>query len=302
MTTRRHLIPLALAALTGLSAVPFATMAADAPQRPLQVVASFSILADMVREVAGDVAVVTALVGPDADAHVYEPTPADVKRVAAADLVIVNGLRFEGWMERLVRVSGYKGKLVVATQGITPRKLSGADDPHAWQSLANAKQYVENIRKALVAAVPAQANAINARATAYLQRIEALDQKARADFNAIPEARRRVITSHDAFGYLAQAYGITFLSPQGWTTNAEASAADVAKVIRQIKTQKANALFVENITDPRLIQRIAKEAGVAMGGTLYSDALSLPGTEADSYLKLMAHNIGLLAGALRPMR
>jgi zinc/manganese transport system substrate-binding protein len=293
MTLYRRFLLLAMLSLSGVGPA----YAAEA--RPLQVVASFSVLADMVRVVAGDAATVTSLVPPNADAHVYEPTPADVRRLAAADLVVVNGLRFEGWVERLVRISGYRGPLVVATQGVTPRRVNGAADPHAWQSLAHARHYVNNIRAALVAAAPEKAAAIEARATAYLAQLEGLDQNARTAFRALPEAQRRVITSHDAFGYLAEAYGITFLSPRGWTTQSEPSARDVARVIRQIRAQQARALFVENISDTRLIERIAKESGAVVGGTLYSDALSLPGTEAESYLKMMAHNVDALLAALR---
>jgi zinc/manganese transport system substrate-binding protein len=264
----------------------------------LRVVASFSILADMTRQVGGDAVVVWSLVGPNADAHAYAPSPADVKRVAAANLVIVNGLRFEGWLDRLIAASGYRGKVIVGTKGVVPRLLGGEPDPHAWQSLANALLYVENIRAALVAAMPIRAAAIDERARDYTARIRQLDQDARARFERMPPEHRRIITSHDAFGYLGASYGIDFISPQGRTTDSEASAADVARVIRQLKERQARALFVENITDPRLIQRIAKEAGIVAGGALYSDALSPPGSAADTYLKMYAHNVDALATAL----
>ncbi len=272
--------------------------AASAPTRPLQVVATFSILGDMVREVAGPAAQVTTLVGPDGDAHVYEPTPVDAKRVAEADLMVVNGLGFEGWIERLVRAAGSRQALVVASRGVVPRRLDGAADPHAWQSVANAQRYVENIRAALAAARPAQAAAIDARAAAYRERLDALDRDARARFAAIPPAERRVITTHDAFGYFAEAYGITFLAPQHWSTEAEPSAADVGRVIRQIRLQKARALFAENMSDRRLIDRVARETGASVGGTLYADALSPPGTAGDTYLRMFAHNVESIAAAL----
>ena len=267
--------------------------------RPLQVVASFSILADMAREVAGDAAQVHSLVGANADAHVFEPTPADAQRLARADLVIVNGLHFEGWIARLVRSSGYRGPVVEATRGIEPRRAGRGVDPHAWQSLAHAQRYVENIRAALVAAAPAQAAAIDARAAAYRQRLVALDSSARAAFAAIPAGQRRVVSTHDAFGYLGEAYGITFISPRAWNTDSEASAAGVAAVIRQVRQHQARALFVENITDRRSIERIAQETGAQVGGTLYSDALSAPGTGADSYLRLYEHNVKVIAAALQ---
>lgn len=285
-------------------ALALALLAATLPARaqgakPLQVVASFSILADMAREVAGDAAQVHALVGPNADAHVFEPTPADAQRLAGADLVIVNGLHFEGWIDRLVRASGYRGKVVEATQGIVPRRVGRSVDPHAWQSLANAQRYVENIRAALVALAPAQAAAIDARAKAYSARIAELDARSRAALETIPRDQRRVVSSHDAFGYLGDAYGITFIAPRSWNTDSEASAAGVAAVIRQIRLHQARALFVENITDRRSIERIAQETGAQVGGTLYSDALSAPGKGADTYLAMVAHNVQTIAGALQ---
>ncbi len=270
-----------------------------ADNKPLQVVASFSILADITREIAGDVAEVTSLVAANADAHVFEPTPKDAQRLKTADLVVVNGLKFEGWMDRLVKSSGYKGPLVVATSGIKPRLVRTSADPHAWQSLEHAQTYVKNIADALSRARPDQAAAIASRASSYSQKLQALDMDARKQLAAVPEAQRRVITSHDAFAYLGDAYNITFIAPQGWTTGSDASASTVAAVIRQIKSKQARALFVENITDRRLIDRIAAETGAVVGGTLYSDALSLPGTEADSYLKLYAHNLKQLVTALR---
>lgn len=284
---------LALSAL--LTALP--ALAQSAP--PLTVVASFSILADMAREVAGDAAQVHSLVGPNADAHVFEPRPADAQRLARADLVIVNGLHFEGWIERLVRSSGYRGRVIEASLGIEPRRLGRGVDPHAWQSLKNAQRYVENIRAALVDAAPAQAGAIDARARAYLVRLAELDARARATFDAIPREQRRVVTTHDAFGYLGDAYGITFIAPRGWNTESEASAASVAAVIREVRRYEARALFVENITDRRSIERIAQDTGASVGGTLYSDALALPGKGPDTYLKLMAHNVDAIATALR---
>jgi len=291
----RRLVSLAIVcALLGL-ALPLRAETA----RPLQVVASFSILADMLREVAGDAAQVHSLVGANADAHVFEPTPADAQRLARADLVVVNGLHFEGWIDRLVRSSGYRGPVIEATRGIEPRRVGRAVDPHAWQSLAHAQRYVENMRAALVAAAPSQAAAINARAAAYRERIAALDASARAAFEAVPRDQRRVVTTHDAFGYLGDAYGITFISPRSWNTDSEASAAGVASVIRQVRLHQARALFVENITDRRSIERISQETGARVGGTLYSDALSPPAAGADTYLRLYAHNVKSIAVALQ---
>ena len=277
-------------------------LAAAQTPAPLQVVASFSLLADMVATVGGDAVVVHALVGPDADAHAFTPAPADAQRLAQAGLVVVNGLGFEGWIDRLVRASGSKAPVLVASQGIAVRRIGKVTDPHAWQSLVAAQRYTENIRVALVAARPAQAAAIDARAAAYTRQLAALDAGVRARLAAIPADQRKLVTSHDAFGYMADAWGLDMRAAQGWTSAGEASAADVARLIRQLRAQRVRAMFVENISDPRLVQRIAHEAGATLGGTLYSDALSPPGTRADSYLKLMAHNADTVLAALQPGR
>jgi zinc/manganese transport system substrate-binding protein len=296
----------AAALLLALAAAP----ALAQSERPLRVVASFSILADIVREVGGDAVDVVALVGPDADAHVFQPSPADARHLARADLVVVNGLGFEGWIDRLVRASGYRGKVVTASQGVKLRKdghghgeqPGHGSDPHAWQDLANAERYAANVRDALSNARPAQAKVLSQRAARYIEQIRALDHEVRAQFAAVPRPRRRVITSHDAFGYFGAAYGVDFLSPQGVSTDGEASAAEVAKLIDQIRRQDVRAVFVENITDPRLVARIAKEGGAVLGGRLYSDALSAPGTEADTYLKLFAQNAKTLVSGLAGTR
>lgn len=294
---RRHAVLLLALAASALG-LAGPVQAADAPVR---VVASFSILADMVREVGGDAVSVHALVGPDADAHVYEPSPADVKRLAATELVVFNGLGFEGWLPRLVKASGTRAPVVVLSQGIQPRRSgSHGVDPHAWQNLAHAAVYVKNIRDALVAARPAQQALFAQRAAAYLARLSAIDIAARASFSALKPEQRRVVTSHDAFGYLAERYGLTMLAPQGWNTESEPAAADVARIVRQLRQQKATALFVENISNPRLMARIAQESGAVVGGTLYSDALSAPGTVAGSYAEMYAHNVRTLLAALQP--
>jgi zinc/manganese transport system substrate-binding protein len=276
---------------------PLALRAQGAAPR---VVASFSILADMARELAPAAAQVTALVGPDADAHVYEPRPADVKRLAQADLVVINGLGFEGWIERMVKVSGYRGTVAVASQGIEPLRGSHHGvDPHAWQDLARARRYAANISAAFAQKWPDQQDDIARRGADYQARIDRLDAQVREWLGAVPRAQRRVITSHDAFGYFGAAYGVDFLAPQGWSTHSEPSAAAVARLIRQIKQDGVRAVFIENISDPRLVQRIAHESGVRVGGTLYSDALSKPDGPAPTYLRLIEHNARSLAAALQ---
>jgi zinc/manganese transport system substrate-binding protein len=245
-------------------------------------------------------------VGPNSDAHVYSPAPADAKKVAAAKVVITNGLGFEGWMARLVRAAGSKANPVVTTKGIKPRKQAahghshGHDDtdPHAWQSAANAKIYVANILAALIAADPDGKAAYEANAAAYVEKLDALDKEVRAAVATIPTDRRRIITSHDAFGYFQAAYGIDFVAPQGVSTESEASARDVGRIITQIKKQRVPAVFLENVTDPRLIQRIAAESGAKIGGQLYSDALTDEKGAAPTYIDMIRHNVRQLISAL----
>lgn len=298
MTDRRSL--LAVSAVLLAATLPLAVQAKAA--RPLRVVASFSLLADLVASVGGSEVEVTALVGPDADAHVFQPAPVDLRRMAQADLVVVNGLHFEGWLTRLVQTSGFKGTVLVCSDGLTPRRLGAEADPHAWQDLANARHYVQRIRDALVASRPAQAAVLRQRAADYTARLDETDRWFRAELAAIPAQRRRVVTTHDAFGYLGAAYGIEFLAAQRWNTDSEPTASDVARLIRQIRQQSAAAVFVENIADQRLMQRIARESGATVGGTLYSDALSAPGTAVDTFLKMFRHNAQTLLAGLRPAR
>jgi zinc/manganese transport system substrate-binding protein len=283
-------------AMLALSALPAAA-------KPLDIVASFSVLGEIVHEVAGDKAEVHTLVGPDGDAHSFEPTPNDAKTLGSADLVIVNGLGLEKWMERLIAASGYKGEVVVASEGVHSRMMveDGADvtDPHAWQSIANGRLYVRNIAKALAAADPADADYFNARAKTYEAALSALDSWVRQEIAQVPQAKRRVITTHDAFGYFGAAYGVTFLAPEGISTDAEPSAGDLAKLIDQIRREKIRALFLENITSPQLMQTISGETGVPLGGSLFSDALSAPDGPAPTYVDMFKNNLPKLVAGMQ---
>ena len=267
-------------------------------QERLNVVASFSILGDFAKNVGGERVSVTTLVGPNGDVHVYTPAPADAQKIANAKIVIFNGLGLEGWLPRLVQSAGSRATMVTASQGITPRRLGSDADPHAWQSVANAKIYVANIRDALVAADPADAQVFRANADAYLTKLDALDREVREAIAQIPPERRKVISTHDAFGYFASAYGIEFIAPQGVSTESEASARDIAKIITQVRASKIPAVFLENISDPRLMRRIATETGARIGGTLYSDSLTGEKGEAPTYIDMVRHNIKALTSAL----
>ena len=267
-------------------------------QEPLNVVASFSIIGDFVRNVGGDRVSVTTLVGPDGDVHVYTPAPADARKIADTKLLVVNGFGLEGWLPRLVQSSGSKAMIVTATDGIKPLKTDQAADPHAWQSVVDARIYAANIRDALAAADPADAAAFRANAAAYLAKLEALDREVRTAVAQIPSARRKVISTHGAFGYFAAAYGIEFIAPVGVSTESEASARDIARIITQIRTEKIPAVFLENISDVRLIRRISAETGARVGGTLFSDSLSEEKGDAPTYIELVRHNIKALTSAL----
>jgi zinc/manganese transport system substrate-binding protein len=281
-------------------------------------VATFSILADLTQRVAGDHARVLTLVGPNGDAHVFEPGPKESAELAEADLLIANGLGFEPWLQRLEDASGFKGKVVLASDGVTP--LAGEDehegevheeeheeeghhhegaDPHAFQDLANAQLYVANIAKGLAEVAPDDAADFKANADALIAEIAALDRQLKADFGAIPQGKRRVLTSHDAFHYFGRAYGIEFVSVQGLSTEAEATADDLVKVVRQARDGHLSAIFLENMSDPRLAETVAQESGVRIGGELYADALSDPSGPAPDYLSLIRHNASQLLAAMQ---
>ncbi len=288
-----------------------AALAGPVLAQPVKVVASFSILGDMIRQVGGDQVKVTVLVGPDSDAHVYQPTPADAKAMAEADLIVINGLGFEGWMSRLIKSSGAKSPVTVAATGAKTQSMqSGPDkghhghkhgkatDPHAWQNLANGQIYVANIVKALSAVAPDRADTFRAAGERYTRRLSDLDVWVRTTLAEIPRENRKAISSHDAFGYFATAYDITFIAPIGGSTDAEPTAKSVAAIIKQIRTEKVRALFVENMSNPRLIQQIAREANGIVGDKLFSDALSPPDGPAPTYEAMFRHNTGALKTAL----
>ncbi len=314
MLARTALLTSATAAL----ALSLATPAIAQSDSPIPVVATFSILGDMVKRIGGEHIAVTTLVGPDGDTHVYQPTPADARAVSEATILVVNGLQFEGWLDRLIDASDFDGMRVVATEGIEPIAFDGkhnrggsldvraeeaghdhgAFDPHAWQSLGNVVAYVDNITDALAQADPANAASFYRNRAAYVAGIEALDAEIREIVAGLPADRRTVVTSHDAFQYFGRDYGLTFLAPQGLSTESEASAQDVARLIERIRDEGISAVFLENITDGRLLRQIANETGAAIGGTLYPGALSGPDGPAPTYLDMMRHNAKTLAQAL----
>ena len=264
----------------------------------LNVVASFSILADFVKNVGGDKVNVVTLVGPNGDVHVYTPAPSDAKKNADAKILFINGLGLEGWLPRLVQSAGSKAAIVTASNGVAPLQHGSDADPHAWQSVPNVKIYVGNIRDALIAADPADAPVFRSNAERYLAELDTLDADVRSAIAKIPPERRKVITTHNAFGYFAAAYGIEFVAPVGVSTETEPSARDIALLIRQIKAEKIPAVFLENLSDDRLIARIAAETGAKAGGTLYSDSLTGEKGPAPTYIDLIRHNIKALTSAL----
>lgn len=289
-------LPLALA-LSALLAAP-AVMA-----NTVQAVASFSVLADIVKNVGGEHVEVKSLVGPNGDPHSFEPTPKDSQSLAHADLVFVSGLGMEGWMDRLITSSGYKGQTIVASSGVNTRKMEEdgktITDPHAWNSMQNGVIYATNVMNALIAADPTDAAYFRQQGNAYIEQLKKLDSWAQQEFAQIPQSKRKVLTSHDAFGYFGQRYGVSFLSPVGFSTESEASASDVASLINQLKKEKINAWFIENQTDPRLVKQIASATGAKQGGELYPEALTEKGGEADSYVAAFKHNVTAMVASMK---
>jgi zinc/manganese transport system substrate-binding protein len=303
MMLRRHLL---------MVAAPIAVMPLSAPpasgQSKPRVVATFSILGDLVGEVGSDRIELAVLVGADTDAHTYQPKPADARALVAAQAMVSNGLGFEGWIDRLAKAAPFKGRAIVASAGVatlkaapTPGHSHGhGTDPHCWQDVSRARRYVANIVAGLAEADAASAAYYRERGQLYDQRLAVLDQWVKAEIAKVPAGQRRAITGHNSFGYFASAYGVQFLSPRGFTTDSEPSAKDVAALIRQVREQKIKALFVENMSNPGVVNQIARESGAVVGPRLYSDALSAPGGPAPTYEAMMRYNVAaLVAGMLK---
>ena len=320
----KHLPALCLSIVLGFAALP---ARAEEPA-PLRIVTSFSILADMARNVAGSRATVTSLVGPDADAHVFEPGPADVAMLAEADVLIINGLGFEPWLVRLAASAKSKAKYVTASFGVNPiayAEEQGHDhddhddhgdhghghdedgypeapqdfDPHAWQDLRNGVIYVHNIADALAQKDPANATLYLANAESYITELKKLHDWARAEIGRLPAEKRKVITTHDAFAYFSKAYGVEFHSPAGIGNPSDPSAEALARLVDQMRRENIRAIFMENMGNPRMMETIARETGIENGGTLYSDALSAPGGPAPTYAAMFRHNVPVLIEAMQ---
>ncbi|WP_158783860.1 metal ABC transporter substrate-binding protein [Pantoea sp. BAV 3049] len=271
--------------------------------KTVETVASFSVLGDIVKEVGGDHVRVKNLVGPDGDPHSFEPTPQDSQALSKADMVFVSGLGLEGWMDRLISASDYKGKVIVASQGIATRSMEEEGktitDPHAWNSMQNGVVYANNVMNALIAADPQDADYFRQRGSAYVSQLQKLDKWAETSFASVPVAKRKVLTSHDAFGYFGQRYGVSFMSPVGFSTESEASASDVAGLITQLKKEHIRSYFIENQTDPRLVKQIASATGAQPGGELYPEALTKKGGAADSYVAAFKHNVSAMLSSMK---
>jgi zinc/manganese transport system substrate-binding protein len=295
MTHVRSIL-VALIALLGLVHAP------ELSAKTLRVVASFTVLADVVQQVGGDHVQVTSLVPPNGDPHQFEPSPRDAENLKNADVTFISGEGLERWFESLVKASGYQGAPVIASTGITLRQRERrgqlSNDPHVWNSPANVEVWVANIEKALIAADPADEADFKANAARYAKELKELDAETRARIASLPSVQRKILTSHDAFGYLGRDYGIEFLSPLGLSTEAEASAADVAKLIDLVRREKVKVYFVETSNDPRLVQQIAAATGARPGGKLYAEALSAADDPAPTYLRMFRHNIDELVGAM----
>ncbi|MGX9522561.1 metal ABC transporter substrate-binding protein [Vibrio mediterranei] len=280
-----------------------ALLSTYAHAQTVQTVASFSVLADIAKQVGGEHIQVSTLVGPDGDPHTFEPTAKDSVTLSQADLVFVSGLGLEGWMGRLISASGYQGMVITASKGISTRKMEEdgetITDPHAWNSAKNAEVYARNIMEALIKTEPQYADYFRANGEAYIAQLDALDQWANTQFNTIQKSKRKVLTSHDAFGYFGEAYGVKFLSPVGFSTESEASASGVAKLIDQMKTEKIHCYFIENQTNPRLVKQIASATGATAGGELYPEALTHANGNAPTYIDAFKHNVITMVNSMK---
>lgn len=269
----------------------------------IDTVASFSVLADMVKEVGGEHVNVVTLVGPDGDPHTFQPSPKDSVTINKADVVFMSGLGLEGWMDRLVTASGYQGNVIVASKGVASRVMEEdgekITDPHAWNSAANGVIYARNVMNALVSTDPEDADYFKQRGSAYIEKLNKLDSWAKSEFSAIAKEKRKVLTSHDAFGYFGARYDVSFLSPQGFSTESEASAKQVGELINQIKAEGVHAYFIENQTDPRLVKQIASATGAKNGGELYPEALTATGGDADTYVDAFQHNVVTMINSMK---
>lgn len=315
----RHRGAAVFARALGVGALLFFT-ALGVQAKPLEVVASFSLLADLVKQVGGERVLVSALAGPDTDAHHFQARPSDARRLGQADIIVMNGLGFDDWMSRLARSSGFSGVLLTVSDGL-PYRLKDESghahghsqghrhahgsagqgyDPHAWQDVANVRVYVQAIAQALSTRDPEGRAAYEARARFFLAELDRLDTDIRTALNQLPEERRTVLIQHNAFAYFGQAYGLRILAITGTANHAEASASHLARLVRLIQKEGVAALFLENVRDDRLIQSLQRETGVRIGGRLYSDALSAPQGPAPTYVCLMRHNLSVFVRALAP--
>ena len=274
-------------------------------QAPISVVVTFSILQDLVNEIVSPDIVVRTLVQSDADTHSYQMRPSDAQTVTKAQLLVSNGLGLETWLPRLLGATEFRGRHVVASDGIDPlhraQWLSHAGagtDPHAWQDVSCVRQYVANIAAGVVAVDPANATIHHLRAKAFDQRLAALDDWIKSQIETVPVAKRQVLTGHDAFGYFARAYGVRFVASQGMSTESEPTARDIAAIISMVRRLHIKALFIENLTNPTLIRQIAEDADAVVGPPLYSDALSSRGGPAATYEAMMRYNVNALVAGM----
>ena len=280
--------------------VMFLTSPTHAETKKISVVASFSIIGDLVQQVGGDHVGITMIVGPEEDAHVYQPSPADARKITQAEIIFINGLGFEGWLSRLINATKSKGTVVDLSSKIKARQTQGEIDPHVWQDVNNVKIYIEEICQALIAIDPNNGADYQKNSQLYIEKLSKLDNEIVESLTNIPLDDRRVVSTHDAFGYFSARYGVAFLAPQGVSTEAEASARDIARIIDAAKAQKVKAVFLENVADPRLARRISAETNARLGGTLYSDSLTGAKGDGATYLEMMRHNVKEIVRALKP--
>lgn len=260
-----------------------------------------SVLRDMAQHIAPDHCRVETIVPRGMDPHIYEPTPSDIDLVLASDLIFMNGLRLEGWLDKIISNAGRHGKKVIVTEGITPitsLEYESAPDPHAWMDLSLGLTYLKNMRKALVELMPRHADEIQQKYDTYIREMRDVHEWTREQIQSIPAENRVLITSHDAFQYFGRAYGMELHAALGLSTDADVKTGDVLNITRLLESSAIPAIFIESTINPKLLEQIASDYNVVIGGELYADALSSQNGPAGTYLDLFRHNVNTITQAL----
>jgi ABC-type Zn uptake system ZnuABC Zn-binding protein ZnuA len=283
-----------------LTAFCMAFISAQAQDKPI-VLSTASMMNDMAKNIGGDNFSYSTVVPIGSDPHLYEPTPGDARACHGASIILMNGLTFEGWLAKLIENSGTEAQIKTITEGvvaIASEQYTNATDPHAWMSAANGLIYSQNIRDVFIAFIPEKEQEFRSNYTRYKADIEALDQYISRKIASIPEEKRILITSHDAFQYYGRRYHISLEAILGTSTDADVQTSDVQRLNEVIRTTPVPAVFIESTISPRLLGQIAKDNGIVIGGKLYADSLSEEDGPAGTYLKMLRYNTDVIYDGL----